>query len=119
MLFSVRSFRVMPVLMTSSHQPNACYTNRAGFGTRGGSYAYLASGVLITAYLLYKQRYCTNALCEREGSPGERNDKMQQKTDAFKKRYTMNYENRIRMYSLPDKIFRYVICNAVIPKPVS
>ena len=114
LLFSIRSFhtrRIMPLLMTSSHQYNTNYTNtrtyKARFEWRGNS-VYLASGVILTGYLLYKQCYCTNVLCyEGENSIGERDDKIQHKTDAFKKRYTMNYENRIRMYSLPDKIFRY------------
>ena len=114
-LFPIRSFptrRMTPILMTSSQHFNANYTNiryyKTGLNWRDKS--YLAGGILLTGYLLYKQCYYTSVLCDTGDvldSHGERSDKVLQKTDAFKKRYTMSYENRIRMYSLPDKIFRY------------
>ncbi|KAI6647957.1 Calcium uptake protein 1, mitochondrial isoform X2 [Oopsacas minuta] len=97
------------LLITSSYTCNARrYSNTRFHQSTFNWRLYIASGLCITSYFLYKHNYGTNVLCEEALNPTETMpDKIQLKTNAFKRRYTLNYENRIRMYSLPDKIFRY------------
>ena len=91
-----------PISHTNRHSSTRFHNNNNNNNNKNNTWGiFITGGICLTGYVLYRLKYARHVLCEERDE-----DVIKQKTDAFIRRYTMNYENRIRMYSLPDKIFR-------------
>jgi len=68
--------------------------------------AYLAAGLVVGAYALNKKSVQAKSAEEPAENPAEK--------QKFKTRKLREYENKIRMYSNPDRIFRYFATVATV-----
>ena len=97
--FSLRLSAMCPLYPLRADSTRAqSYTSSSGEHSNVWKYSLVAGGILFSGLVLHKRG--DRVLCEPDNV-------LKEKTEAFTKRYTLNYENRIRMYSLPDKIFRF------------